>query len=154
MRTKQTKGNGLAMLGACCGMIAALLHYLVPTYWSFLNKEPEIALTIVSAVFGVISPVLLALYFAVRIRAGIGMEGQYKFYFPAVLASAVVSVFSFVLPLVTIRKMTVYQFVPVLGTGSSRAAATFLLCFVPAFAAVIVFGILEQCKARRSASVS
>ena len=143
MKQKRFAQTPIALLSCGMGVVAALLHWLVPTR-ILLGNPAEFACAAVAAVLAAAAFFLFCLgYLLPRIKSGAGLTGQSMFFLPALCWSTLGLLFGAAAALAKLIRAVSCGFVPVQTEGLEWGFSVLTLINIPVlccFAVLLLLG--------------
>ena len=145
MANRQKSKTPVVLLSCGMGIVSALLHWIFPTRWSFLEKPPEYAAAAAAAALGVAALLLLFFgYLVPQIRQKEGFCGNQPFLMPALVWSVFGLLVGAVVTVVKLITAISYDYVPVQTDGAEYGFSVLILVNVPVLCCFAVLYLLEQ----------
>ena len=127
------------------GVVAALLHWIVPTRLLLGSNPPEYAVAAVAAALSLGALGLFVFGFLVpRLRAKQGLCGRLPFFMPALVWSAIGLFVAACATLAKLLQAISYGFVPVQTEGAAWSFSVLTLLNVPVLCCFLVLYLLDK----------
>ena len=145
MAKRQSSETPAVFLSCGMGVVAALLHWIVPTRLLLGSNPPEYAVAAVAAALSLGALALLVFGFLVpQIRAKQGLSGHLPFLMPALVWSVFGLFVGACATVVKLMQAISYGFVPVQTEGADWSFSVLTLINVPVLCCFLVLYLLDQ----------
>ena len=145
MKTVRNNQTLFVLLSCGCGIVAALLHYLIPNSITFDSKVPEFLAAGAAAVLSLAAVGLFYFGFVLpRLRQKQGLCGTQVFYMPALCWSALGLLFGAAATVAKLIRALMYTFVPPQSDGTEHCFWILTLVNVPVLLRFAVLYLREQ----------